>query len=49
MFLPLSGGSGDLIGARARPGGLGLDLSPIVAIIVLSIAHQLVQSGLDAL
>jgi YggT family protein len=30
-------------------GGLGLDLSPIVAIIVLTIAHQLVQRGLDAL
>jgi YggT family protein len=30
-------------------GGLGLDLSPIVAIIVLSVAHQLVQAGLDAL
>jgi YggT family protein len=30
-------------------GGLGLDLSPIIAIIVLSIAHQLVQRGLDAL
>jgi YggT family protein len=30
-------------------GGLGLDLSPIVAIIVLSIAHSLVQRGLSAL
>ena len=30
-------------------GGLGLDLSPIVAIIVLSIVHSLVQRGLSAL
>jgi YggT family protein len=30
-------------------GGLGLDLSPIVAIIVLTIVHSLVQSGLSAL
>ena len=30
-------------------GGLGLDLSPIIAIIVLTIVHQLVQRGLDAL
>jgi YggT family protein len=30
-------------------GGLGLDLSPIVAIITLTIVHSLVQSGLSAL
>ena len=30
-------------------GGLGLDLSPIVAIIVLTIVHSLIQSGLSAL
>jgi YggT family protein len=30
-------------------GGLGLDLSPILAIIVLFVAHSLVQRGLDAL
>jgi YggT family protein len=28
-------------------GGLGLDLSPIVAIIVLSVVHSLVQRGLS--
>jgi YggT family protein len=30
-------------------GGLGLDLSPILAIIVLYFAHALIQRGLDAL
>jgi len=30
-------------------GGLGLDLSPIIAIIVLTIVHQLIQAGLGAL
>jgi YggT family protein len=30
-------------------GGLGLDLSPILAIIVLYVAHALIQRGLDAL
>ncbi|HEU4449947.1 MAG TPA: YggT family protein [Gaiellaceae bacterium] len=30
-------------------GGLGLDLSPIVAIITLTIVHSLVQRGLSAL
>jgi YggT family protein len=30
-------------------GGLGLDLSPIIAIIVLTIVHSLVQRGLSAL
>lgn len=30
-------------------GGLGLDLSPIIAIIVLYVVYRLVQSGLDAL
>ena len=30
-------------------GGLGLDLSPILAIIVLTIVHSLVQRGLSAL
>jgi YggT family protein len=30
-------------------GGLGLDLSPIVAIITLTIVHSLVQRGLNAL
>lgn len=30
-------------------GGLGLDLSPIVAIITLTIVHSLVQRGLDTL
>jgi len=30
-------------------GGLGLDLSPIVAIIVLTIVRSLIQTGLDAL
>ncbi|HEX2044804.1 MAG TPA: YggT family protein [Gaiellaceae bacterium] len=30
-------------------GGLGLDLSPIVAIIALTIAHSLVQRGLSAI
>ena len=30
-------------------GGLGLDLSPILAIIVLYIAHALVQRGLSSL
>jgi YggT family protein len=30
-------------------GGLGLDLSPIFAIIVLTIVYQLVQRGLNAL
>lgn len=32
-----------------RLGGLGLDLSPIVAIITLVIVHSLVQAGLDRL
>src|ERR687892_2343346 len=30
-------------------GGLGLDLSPIVAIITLTIVHSLIQRGLSAL
>ena len=30
-------------------GGLGLDLSPIIAIIVLTVAHQLIQAGLSAI
>ena len=30
-------------------GGMGLDLSPIVAIIVLSIVHSLVQRGLGSI
>ena len=30
-------------------GGLGLDLSPIVAIIVLTIVRSLITTGLDAL
>jgi YggT family protein len=30
-------------------GGLGLDLSPIVAIIVLLIVHSLIQRGLDSI
>jgi YggT family protein len=30
-------------------GGLGLDLSPIVAIIVLTVVYQLIQAGLSAL
>jgi YggT family protein len=30
-------------------GGLGLDLSPIFAIIVLTVVHQLVQAGLSAI
>ena len=30
-------------------GGLGLDLSPIVAIIVLTIVRSLINTGLDAL
>ena len=30
-------------------GGLGLDLSPIIAIIVLSVVHSLIQRGLSAL
>lgn len=29
-------------------GGLGLDLSPIIAIITLTIVHRLVQAGLNA-
>jgi YggT family protein len=30
-------------------GGLGLDLSPIIAIIVLFVVHSLIQRGLGAL
>jgi YggT family protein len=30
-------------------GGLGLDLSPIIAIIVLTVVHQLIQAGLSAI
>ncbi len=30
-------------------GGLGLDLSPIVAIIMLTVVYRLVNAGLDAL
>lgn len=30
-------------------GGLGLDLSPIVAIIMLTVVYRLVDAGLDAL
>jgi YggT family protein len=30
-------------------GGLGLDLSPIIAIIALTVVHQLIQAGLSAL
>jgi YggT family protein len=30
-------------------GGLGLDLSPIIAIIVLTIVHRLVQAGLASI
>jgi YggT family protein len=30
-------------------GGLGLDLSPIIAIIALTITHSLVQRGLSAI
>lgn len=30
-------------------GGLGLDLSPIIAIIVLTVVHQLIQAGISAL
>jgi YggT family protein len=30
-------------------GGLGLDLSPIIAIIALTVAHQLIQAGIGAL
>jgi YggT family protein len=29
-------------------GGLGLDLSPIVAIVVLTVVYRLIQAGLDA-
>jgi YggT family protein len=29
-------------------GGLGLDLSPIIAIVTLTIVHRLVQAGLNA-
>lgn len=34
---------------QLRLGGLGLDLSPIVAIITLTIAYRLVDAGLGAI
>src|SRR5919108_3966921 len=34
---------------QLRLGGLGLDLSPIVAIITLTIIYRLISAGLDAL
>jgi uncharacterized protein YggT (Ycf19 family) len=32
-----------------RLGGLGLDLSPIIAILLLTVVHQLVRNGIKAL